>query len=103
MIQVQTTTATRADAERIAGALVERRIAACVQILGPVTSVYRWRGAMQRSEEWLCLIKTRRALWAALEAALREIHPYEVPEILMVPILDGSAGYLEWLRSETIE
>lgn len=96
-IQVQTTTATRADAERIAAALVERRLAACVQISGPITSCYRWQGAVETAEEWGCAAKTTLAAYPRVEQAIRELHPYEEPEIIAVPIVAGSSGYLTWL------
>lgn len=96
-IQVTTTTETRADAQAIADALVERRLAACVQIIGPITSTYRWRGKVETAEEWLCVIKSRRDLYDALEAAILELHPYDVPEILVTPVIGGSESYLDWL------
>ena len=102
-IQVTTTAPSREEADRIAQTLVERRLAACVQIAGPVESHYRWKGALERSTEWLCLIKTRRANYAAVEAAIRANHSYEVPEIIACPIETGSASYLDWLRAETAE
>jgi periplasmic divalent cation tolerance protein len=99
-IQVLTTTATKEDAQRIAQALVESRLAACVQVLGPITSTYRWQGTEETSEEWLCQIKTRRDLFDTLEEAIRRIHPYEVPEILALPVVAGSQKYLAWLEGE---
>jgi periplasmic divalent cation tolerance protein len=100
-IQVTTTTATREDAERIARALVEKRLAACVQIVGPITSIYRWKGKIETTGEWLCLIKGRQEGFGAIERAIRSLHPYETPEIVAVPITAGSQGYLDWLRDET--
>lgn len=100
-IQVFTTTARKQEAQQIAQTLVEERLAACVQILGPITSTYRWQGAVETSEEWLCLIKTRQELYLPLEAAIRRIHPYDVPEILAVPVVAGSESYLAWLKGET--
>jgi periplasmic divalent cation tolerance protein len=99
-IQVVTTTETEEDAGRIARLLVEERLAACVQILGPVTSTYRWKGAIETSREWQCVAKSRRGLFAEVEKAIRRVHPYEVPEILAVPLVAGSEGYLEWLETE---
>jgi len=99
-VQVITTTETKADAQAIANALVEQRLAGCVQIVGPITSTYWWAGKIETAEEWLCLIKSRRDLYAALERAIREVHPYDVPEILAVPVIAGSKAYLEWLDSE---
>lgn len=99
-IQVMTTTASRDDARKIARALVEERLAACVQIIGPLTSVYRWQGAVEEAEEYLCLAKTRPDAYPRVEAAIRAAHPYEVPEILAVPVVAGSRAYLDWLADE---
>jgi periplasmic divalent cation tolerance protein len=99
-IQVLTTTERKEDAERIARALVEARLAACVQIVGPITSTYRWQGAIESAEEWQCLAKSRQDLFARIDEAIRGIHPYEVPEILALPIAAGSSAYLEWLETE---
>jgi periplasmic divalent cation tolerance protein len=97
---VTTTAGTRHDAERIATELVERRLAACVQIVGPIRSVYRWQGEVESAEEWLCLVKTEQAHLAAIDALLREIHPYEVPELVAMPIVGGSEAYLKWLGEQ---
>ena len=99
-IQVVTTTQRREDADRIARALVEARLAACVQVAGPITSTYRWRGKIETAEEWQCWAKSRRELYDEIEQAIRHIHPYEVPEILALPILAGGADYLAWLEAE---
>ena len=96
-LQVTTTTGERDDAERIAEALVERRLAACVQILGPLASTYRWKGGVENAVEWLCLIKTEKRLLPRLEEALKEIHPYQTPEILATAVEAGSGDYLAWL------
>jgi len=100
-IQVQTTTDSEQAARRIAGELVKRRLAGCVQVLGPIQSIYRWRGRVESAQEWLCLIKSTRAAYERLEAALRELHSYETPEIIALPIEGGSDEYLEWL-SESV-
>jgi periplasmic divalent cation tolerance protein len=99
-IQVTTTTEKRDDAGRIARALVEARLAACVQIVGPITSIYRWKGKIETAGEWLCLIKSRAEHYGAVEQAIRSLHPYETPEIVAVPITAGSRDYLDWLRGE---
>jgi periplasmic divalent cation tolerance protein len=99
-IQVMTTTAAREDAEKIAQALLDARQAACVQILGPISSSYRWQGKVETSQEWLCLAKSRRGMYELIEATIRRLHPYEMPEILAIPIVAGSAGYLAWLDGE---
>lgn len=99
-IQVVTTTEHREDAERIARELVDRRLAACVQIVGPITSIYRWRDKVENAQEWQCFAKTRGELYQLVEQTIRRLHPYEVPEILALPILAASPSYLEWLDKE---
>ncbi len=99
-IQVLTATASRDDAQRIAAALVEQRLAACVQVIGPIASTYWWQGRVEQAEEWLCLIKSRRALYDELEQAIRARHPYETPEIMALPVIAGSPPYLHWLSQE---
>lgn len=99
-VQVITTTARRDEAEKIAHALVDGRLAACVQIVGPIASVYRWQGKVETSEEWQCLIKTRRDVLERLAQALGQVHPYQVPEILALPVLWGSDDYLAWIDAE---
>jgi periplasmic divalent cation tolerance protein len=91
----------RAAAEKLADALIQKRVAACVNILAPCRSVYRWQGALQHDEEHPVLIKTTRESYAALEAAIREAHPYELPEIVAVPIERGLPAYLDWVAAET--
>jgi periplasmic divalent cation tolerance protein len=91
----------RAAAEGLADALIEKRLAACVNILAPCRSVYRWKGAVQHDEEHPMLIKTTAERYPALEAALRAGHPYELPEIIAVPIERGLPAYLAWVASET--
>lgn len=100
-IQVITTTATHDEAEIIARALVEERLAACTQIVGPITSIYRWKDQIETSQEYQCWAKSRRELFPKMEATIRRLHPYEVPEILAVPVEVGSESYLKWLDSET--
>lgn len=89
------------QARALAEQLVDRRLAACVNILAPCTSVYRWQGAIESAAEVPLLIKTTRARYAALEAAIRAAHPYELPEIVAVPIELGLAGYLDWVAAGT--
>jgi periplasmic divalent cation tolerance protein len=91
----------RAAAERLAASLVEQRVAACVNILAPCRSVYRWQGSVQHDEEHPLLIKTTRAAYPALEAAIRALHPYTLPEIVAVPVELGLAQYLDWVDAET--
>ena len=98
---VLTTAGSRKEAQKLARALVERRLAACVNVVGPIESVYRWKGAVQHDEEHPMLIKTSRERYAALEQALREGHPYELPEIIAVPIEAGLPAYLSWIEAGT--
>jgi periplasmic divalent cation tolerance protein len=91
----------RASAERLADALIDARAAACVNILAPCRSVYRWQGAVQHDEEHPVLIKTTPERYPALEAAIRAGHPYELPEIVAVPIERGLPEYLAWVAAET--
>ena len=90
-----------ASAQRLARLLVEQRFAACVNVLSPCTSVYRWQDGVEEASEVPLLIKTTRAAYAALEEAILAHHPYELPEIVAVPIERGLETYLAWLRSET--
>ena len=91
----------RAAAERLAEILVGNQLAACVNILAPCRSVYRWKGAVQHEEEHPMLIKTTSERYAAMEQALRAGHPYELPEIIAVPVDRGLAAYLDWVAAET--
>lgn len=100
-LQIVTTFDNVRDAEQLARHLVENRLAACVQISGPMTSIYRWQGALETSEEWACVIKSRRELFPQLESTIKSLHPYDEPEIIALPIASGSAGYLKWVETET--
>ena len=86
-----------AAAERLAGALVERGLAACVNIVPGLTSVYRWKGRIERDSEVLAIIKTRSDALPRLKEAIPALHPYELPEIVAVPITDGLPAYLAWI------
>ena len=99
-IQIVTTTETEADAQTIATALVERRLAACVQILGPIISTYRWKSEVTTAREWQCVAKTRTALYDRVEEAIKKLHPYELPEILAVPIVAASEDYCHWIDGQ---
>jgi periplasmic divalent cation tolerance protein len=90
------TAASRPEAETIAKALLEAKLAACITLL-PVQSIYTWQGKVEQNEEWQLLIKTNLAQFSALEAKVREIHSYQVPEIIALPIVAGSEPYLQWL------
>ena len=100
-IQVSTTAGSKEDARKIARAVVEKRLAACAQVIGPITSFYWWQGKMEEEGEWLCLMKSQSTLYHQLDTAIKDIHPYEEPEIIAVPIVSGSPGYLDWLKRET--
>ena len=99
-IQVVTTTGSKEEAEAIAAAVVSRRLAACAQVSGPIASTYHWQGKLETSQEWLCTIKTRMSHYAALEAAIRELHSYDLPEILAVEVAAGHEDYLAWMAGE---
>ncbi len=96
--QVMTTTDTPELARRLAALLVQSRLAACVQVIGPITSTYWWEGQVEEAQEWLCLAKTRAERFAEIEQCIREHHSYDVPEIIAVPVSDISAPYLQWLQ-----
>jgi periplasmic divalent cation tolerance protein len=91
----------RQSAEKLANLLIERRLAACVNVLAPCASVYRWQGEIQHDEEHPLLIKTVKDRYAELEASIRANHPYELPEIIAVRVADGLPAYLQWVESET--
>jgi periplasmic divalent cation tolerance protein len=91
----------RDAAVKLAHGLVERRLAACVNVLAGCTSIYRWKGEIENAQEVPVLIKTRSALYDELEAAINELHPYEVPEIIAVPVVRGLAEYLAWVSEGT--
>lgn len=98
---VVTTTVPSQDlAERIADAAITEHLAACAQIAGPITSIYRWQGKVERATEWCCAFKTSPACYAALEARIRSLHPYEVPEIIATPVTHGSPPYLTWIQEQ---
>jgi periplasmic divalent cation tolerance protein len=101
VLLVFTNTPDREVAARIAEALVEKRLAACVNVLAGCTSVYRWQGEIGRAEEVPVLIKTRAARYAEVEALVRRLHPYELPEVIAVPLAQGLPDYLQWVAEET--
>ncbi|WP_028584395.1 divalent-cation tolerance protein CutA [Desulfogranum mediterraneum] len=96
-IQVQTTVAAEGDAQRLAHQVMEKHLAACVQI-APCNSIYRWQERLEQETEFLCTMKTRADLFPALEQLMDEVHPYELPELIALPLVDGSAAYLQWLE-----
>ncbi len=99
-LQVITTVERQEEAGTLSRRMVEQRLVACAQVIGPVTSHYWWEGKVEVAEEWLCLLKTRRRLYPRLEEVLKALHPYDVPEIVAVPIVAGNADYLRWLDRE---
>jgi periplasmic divalent cation tolerance protein len=99
-VQITTTTGKRQDAEQIASELVSRRLAGCVQVFGPVSSTFRWQDRVETAEEWICTVKTTTAQLSAIQSLLDEIHPYDVPELIATPIVDGSDAYLKWLGKQ---
>ena len=99
---VWTTTGSREEAAAIAERLVRDRLAACVQIDGPIHSVYRWQDEVESAEEWRCMIKTRRSLYPRLEAALLELHSYDVPQIVAVAVDQILPAYEQWLLESTL-
>ncbi len=99
-VQVATTTQTKEEAERIARILVEHRLAACVQVIGPIQSVFRWKEVVESTPEWLCVAKTTPDVLVPIQEMIRAQHSYEVPEIVVLPIVDGSVDYLAWLSAQ---
>jgi len=101
-IQVISTINDQAQAQEMARNLVGRKLAACVQVVGPIASTYSWKESIETDQEWMLICKTRGSLYETVEAAIRELHPYETPEIIAVPILQGSRGYLAWMDVELV-
>ncbi|MDJ0845653.1 divalent-cation tolerance protein CutA [Crocosphaera sp.] len=99
-IVVLTTTSNKEDAEEIAKTLLTKKLAGCVQILGPISSHYYWKDQLCQEQEWMCLIKSDQNTYQTLENTIQEIHPYEVPEIISLPILEGNQGYFNWLNRQ---
>ena len=98
-VQVMTTTDRRQHADALAAELVEGRLAACVQVVGPIRSHYRWEGNVEQAEEWLLVVKTTGERLEDVVAAIGTHHHYDVPEITATPIDGGSPAYLDWIRS----
>lgn len=102
-IQIMTTTETNGQAQAIARHLLDTKLTACVQIVGPIESIYRWKGKVENAREYSCLMKTREDLFPKVEAAIKKLHSYETPEIIAVPIIQGSSEYLKWLDESLIK
>jgi periplasmic divalent cation tolerance protein len=100
-IQIVTTIDSKEKAKEIATLLVEKKLAACVQVIGPVYSVYKWKGEVENANEWICNIKTEERLYREVERAIKDAHTYEVPEIVFFSITGGSGDYLSWISNET--
>jgi periplasmic divalent cation tolerance protein len=98
--QVTTALPDQAAAEHLAAVLVSERLAACAQVLGPVSSTYWWKGHVQHAQEWYCNLKTAEHTLPALQKRIRELHPYEVPEVIAFPISNGDRQYLDWIQAE---
>jgi periplasmic divalent cation tolerance protein len=101
VVLVLTTVPVGERGEAIARALVDERLAACVNLLGPMTSFYRWDGAVERDVERQLIIKTTHGRVAAIQARLVELHSYDLPEFVVLPVSDGGPSYLDWVRNET--
>jgi periplasmic divalent cation tolerance protein len=98
-VQVLTTVGSEEEATKIAGDLLERHLIACAQTTGPITSRYRWQSKLEEAREWQLLAKTEAGLYPQVEMAIRDLHSYEEPEILAIPVLAGSKGYLDWVSA----
>jgi periplasmic divalent cation tolerance protein len=96
-IQIQTTTGTKEEAEKIGRGLIEQGLAACFQVVGPITSIFKWQGKIDESQEYLCLIKTRKDLFDEVKTNIETNHSYEIPEVIATEIIDGSDKYLNWM------
>ena len=103
VVVVLTTVPAGSKGEEIGRTLVEERLAACVNVLAPMTSIYRWRGAVERESEQQLIIKTTRGRVPALQSRLAALHPYELPEFLVLAVADSSSAYFEWVGTETSE
>ena len=99
-IKIESTTATEAEATTIADQLIQGRLAACVQVTGPIRSYYRWNNNIESDEEWRLSIKTVRAKYQAIERRIRQLHSYDEPQIIAIAIETGSQGYLAWLQDQ---
>lgn len=99
-IQVFTTVEEKDDAQKIIYGALGARLCACAQIVGPITSSYWWQGKIEEAEEFLCILKSRKDLYEELEATIKQNHPYDVPEILAMPVKKGNPDYISWMAAE---
>ena len=99
-IEVVSTTANEEEAHSLARLLLDRRLAACVQIIGPISSIYRWQGEVEQQQEFQLVVKSRHDLFPALAELLQQHHSYEVPQIIALPLLETSAAYGKWLAGQ---
>jgi len=103
IIKIIITANSRETAENIGRNLVERKLAACAQISGPIKSIYWWKGKIEEAEEWVCTLKSRKALYKTIEKEIQVLHPYELPQIIAVDIPHALPEYADWIRSETVK
>jgi len=99
-VQILTAVSSKKEAQRIANLLIENNLAACVQILGPIESVYKWKGKKEKAEEFLCLIKSLNSKSKLIIKEIKSLHSYEVPEIIVTPIIGGNPDYFKWMEKE---
>ena len=99
-VQVTTTAASKEEADALARSLVESRLGACAQVHGPISSIYRWNGEVHVDEEWGCIVKTTSSLVPKVLEHVADLHPYDNPELAVLPIVGGTEEYLDWISSE---
>jgi len=102
IIQIVTTIDDREAAERLGRRLVDERLVACCQVVGPIRSIYRWKGKVEEADEWCCVMKTKPSLYRQAEDAIRLLHPYEVPEIVATPVSAALPDYARWVEQQTL-
>ena len=101
-IQITTTIDSEKTAKKLATILIKSKLAACIQIIGPITSIYEWHNRVETTKEWQCIIKTKAPLYPYIEQLLIKHHPYDVPEIIATPIINGHDAYLEWVDTSVV-
>lgn len=100
-VQIITSLDNKKKAEEMAQILVKKNLVACVQVIGPMKSIYHWQGKIEKAKEWICLMKTKSSLYRTIEKAIIQMHPYTLPEIIVLPILKGYSPYLQWISKTT--